>query len=688
MLDQQRIKVERLGQDSGFSQPFLGLQFLATIELRADNSVCKLSRGSSCDSRTRSDRLAICWRAKTEAGYGAYSGKTRQRNDIQQRYHMDTCQANSREYLQQAIDAEIESLEKSIRSLKHRRNALAPISSLPTEVISTIFSLLRAPVASSPLKPPTPSEKPDRLPWIRLSHVCHNWREIALNQPLFWNHLHFSNFGPAGAGEMLARAKMVPLHLEANVPEHWDNSQFSTFQKELHMHASHICRLDIVADLCRFSKVVEGLVSPAPILEILSLVCGGFPSRAMSSGVGIPDTLFDGTIPRLSCLKLQRCNISWGSPFLKGLRCLEIRFPSARARPSLSEWLDTLDEMPQLQMLVLHEASPIALPTPLPSIKRTITLPSLSILDFSASARDCGLALAHLILPALSRLCLAARSDLQDGGDVQEMLPYLSRHASVFQRSQSMIIRGDRMCTDMLAWADVRSPKPTDFLYDIPSSPLAFSFMDQNWPPQTRAAVFDAAMAALPLENLLSLTAQNCMNHFEKQVWLHHAPRWPLLQCVCLSRSAVRAFMEMVLEDFGGRERPLLPSLITLVLVDAQLSARRTLCLCDALMTRVEQGVPLETLDLHTCLATSRAVDLLNEIVVDVLGPMQALQQKAKILSVWNDEGRGLFVRDISSNSGMEDDDDDDPLADTGSDDDIYDNWDRYDDDEDEEDYW
>jgi hypothetical protein len=202
-------------------------------------------------------------------------------------------------------------------------------------------------------------------------------------------------------------------------------------------------------------------------------------------------------------------------------------------------------------------------------------------------------------------------------------------------------------------------------------------------------------MAALPLENLLSLTTQNYMAYFEKQVWLHHAPRWPLLQRVCLSRSrsrsAVCAFVEMLLEDNGGCAKPLLPSLTTLVLTGAELSARRTLCLCDALMKRVEQGVPLETLDLHSCLATSRAVDLLSEIVVDVLGPVPALQLRAKFISEWNDEGRGVFVRDNSSDSGMEDDDDDDddPLADTGSDDDVWDNWDnRYDDDEDEEDYW
>ena len=95
---------------------------------------------------------------------------------------MHTSQAKSRESQRQAIDAEIESLEESIRALKHRRNALAPVSSLPPEVVATIFSLLRVPVPSALV----PGEKPDHLAWLHVAHVCHHWREIALNQKYFW----------------------------------------------------------------------------------------------------------------------------------------------------------------------------------------------------------------------------------------------------------------------------------------------------------------------------------------------------------------------------------------------------------------------------------------------------------------------------------------------------------------------
>ena len=44
----------------------------------------------------------------------------------------------------------------------------------------------------------------------------------------------------------------------------------------------------------------------------------------------------------------------------------------------------------------------------------------------------------------------------------------------------------------------------------------------------------------------------------------------------------------------------------------------------DILIERVEQGVPLEYLDLRTCLAAYRAIQLLAEIVVDVKEPLAA----------------------------------------------------------------
>ena len=57
----------------------------------------------------------------------------------------------------------------------------------------------------------------------------------------------------------------------------------------------------------------------------------------------------------------------------------------------------------------------------------------------------------------------------------------------------------------------------------------------------------------------------------------------------------------MLLEDDEGRERPLLPSLTELTLVDTFQDDLCCVPLCDALRKRVEQGVPLEVVDLRMC---------------------------------------------------------------------------------------
>ena len=552
---------------------------------------------------------------------------------------MDPSKANSWENRQQAIDGEIKSLEKSIHVLKHRRNAFAPISSLPTEVITAIFFLLRLPGTG---------RQPDIHESLRVAHVCHRWREIVHDQPLFWSHINFTTVSSAGATEMLVRARKVPLYLEAKVPIHrWDRDRFISFQKELQTHVSHIYHLRISAEPFHLHKILQGLISPAPTLEHLSLSIEKYRPRT-SSRISVPDTLFDATTPRLSSLELCDCNISWTSSLLKGLKNLKIITLSVSARPSLTVWLDALDEMPQLTSLVLHSASPFAPRFPV-DVERTVTLPFLARLDISASELDCGLALAHLVLPALTSLCVTASSDHPIIGEVQKIFPYVARHAygpQDTQPLQSVFIRGSRTRLDIFAWPMPHIP--IDWWNEKPSTRVALSVTSKDWTfPDDHVRILDAAMAALPLDNLVTLTPPYEIR-LDEQFWRNHAPRWPLLERMHLATLPARGFREMLIDGNGGRELPLLPSLANLELIENVLSARRTLRLCDALMMRVEQGVPLKVLDLRTCFGTSFAVRLLSEIVVDILSPTKTFETEGHMRLTW-DGTRGPFLPDDDS---------------------------------------
>ncbi|KAH9030306.1 hypothetical protein EDB84DRAFT_1494855, partial [Lactarius hengduanensis] len=518
-------------------------------------------------------------------------------------------------------------------------------------------------------------KKPDGLAWLRVAHVCHRWRGIALNQLLFWSHVDFTAVSSAGAAEILSRAKTVPLHLEAGVPVGlWDDARFGALQKELQDRVPHICRLAISAKPFHLHRLFKGLTLPAPILEFLSLSGENDPSRMI--GAFVPDTLFGGTTPNLSFLELWNCDINWKSPLLGGLKHLEIRTPLKR--PSLSVWLEALDQMPQLKTLTLHRASPIVpLGVSIPSdAERAVTLPSLTLFEMSSLARSCGFALAHLVLPALTSLCVIAESCRRDYSDVQEILPYVSRHAHGPQDSQplrSVLLRSSAMGVEILAWTspdvDVELSEQITLSDARHSGRVSFSVTNDGRSPGVDTDTFSAVIEALPLDGLVTLTVQN---PFNRQFWLRHAPKWPLLRRVRLTPPAERGFREMLMEDNEGRGGPLLPLLKTLVLVDVTLLERRNLRLCDALTKRVEQGVPLETLDLCKCFATSHAIKLLSEIVVDVLESEKPYETGSDTLSECR--ARLIYFEDKSGdNSGVEDYDEDD--ADTGSDDEVRDAW-------------
>jgi hypothetical protein len=580
---------------------------------------------------------------------------------------MDTSSAEARDRLRQAIDHEIKGLKESIRLAKRRRNMLAPISRLPPETLAMIFSFLSSAF----------DKEGKYLKWLNATRVCHHWRETALSYPYLWSHINFTRLvrlPPVGIASILARAKMAPLHLEANL-QHWSKAQLKTFEKQLEPLISHTRHLSISG---KYPTGLKRLVSPAPVLEILSL------SHISLSPPIVPDALFDGIAPKLANLELIGCNINWKSPLLKGLQTLQIWGPSEEARPTLEDWLDALNEMSQLKVLTLHSSTPIAFDDDmlLSEPQRAITLPSLTRFNISASARDCALALTHLMLPALNCLHVAAKSRDWDGRDVRLLIPHIARNAHGPQDMaplQSVSIGGTGLYVEILAWtvpdADAKHFESNNLLdMEVPARLVFRATANVEWRDESDTEIFDGIMERLPMNTISTLLTLN-FTSFSKEVWLRHAPRFAMLKRVCLTRPSVKPFRQMLAEDTppGGPLR--LPSLTKIIIDDISLTALRTYHLRDMLNKRKEQGAPLQTLDLRTCVASERAIQLLAEIVGDVKGPAETREIGDPALFDWRG---GVTFFNEQEQRAYDDEYEDGYMFWDDGDEEEYDAWDDY----------
>jgi hypothetical protein len=290
--------------------------------------------------------------------------------------------------------------------------------------------------------------------------------------------------------------------------------------------------------------------------------------------------------------------------------------------------------MPQLERLVLHRAIPTDLVVLFEGLKLTVDLPSLPHLSISASVSECAVVLAHLVLPALTRLCVNAEIDLSVYGSVNDLIQCVAQNAHGPQDTealQSLFIGDDKRRADFVAWTMSRQDSDDGLRSSVHwpdmTRPTRLEFSVQRQYGQSSGMPMDiqqnnALLAALPLNSITSLTVKG-RTPLRKEDWRSHASKWQKLERVRLFYAAVRAFRGMF-EDAAVLGDPLLPSLEELILSDISLNAQMVYYLCDMFIKCVELGIQLKTLDLRTCTAINhRAVQLLSEIVVDVQGPVK-----------------------------------------------------------------
>ncbi|TCD71708.1 hypothetical protein EIP91_005474 [Steccherinum ochraceum] len=174
------------------------------------------------------------------------------------------------------------------------RNAQSSIAMLPPELLVEIFNIFILSAIH---------QSPQSYSWIRITHVCHTWRAVALAAPVLWSRIYFSDevrfeWHKVDGGskmivsslntcisEMLARSGNalldVRLRWTGRRSTSWSSEVFATFRTLL----SSVSRARTFTFIChgRYRKEddagLEDLISPeAPRLSSLTLIGNGLPA--------------------------------------------------------------------------------------------------------------------------------------------------------------------------------------------------------------------------------------------------------------------------------------------------------------------------------------------------------------------------------------------------------------------------
>ncbi|KZW02044.1 hypothetical protein EXIGLDRAFT_829607 [Exidia glandulosa HHB12029] len=323
-----------------------------------------------------------------------------------------------------------------------RKRALqdaAPIKRLPPEILSRIFE--------------TAAQMNQNIP-LRVSLVCHRWREVTLSTPSLFSNISIGNVlqnGRLGSSWMynaqlpyrvqmfLDRSRFADLVLRIDISKREHYADFPVLIQTLGSHLWR-CRifhvygitepgLDVVRTMC-----TQMLGSGARLQE-LSLSASGqlLPAVTPASPTPLPD---HGSFPRLHTLVMEGIHPSSFRVTTPSLRTLRLRTgvrSSGRRRredTALAPFLELARHVAQLRELEIDmwgvTISPLEF---LSSGSHTVvTMPSVEKLSIVHGAHSHNLAplLDCLSLPNLSHLCLWSG----DGGSSNVLPSFISTLAA------------------------------------------------------------------------------------------------------------------------------------------------------------------------------------------------------------------------------------------------------------------
>ncbi|RDX50972.1 hypothetical protein OH76DRAFT_1471309 [Lentinus brumalis] len=335
-------------------------------------------------------------------------------------------------------------------------NALTLIALLPPELLSLVFVYLvrehfeveAARVLATHSSHLNPSPPPNA--WIKISHVCRDWRTTALATPRLWSYIMITDNFPVK--QFLARSKQAPLSVLAKF-----GPRFQDLFARVLLEFTRLQILRIICPPWSIATVCENISGVAPLLETIDIHGTNSYGYDAHPSAFLPHFL-PNRLPRLRTLHVSNIRFAWDNPIftatLTKLVISGLGYTSSRHHlGSFDIFLDALERMSSLQILNLYQG---VIPSPPSHFRRKVALPSLASLKLVVAADNSYRLLEHVMLPTATRYqIIGAEGAIR----IEDLVVALRNHFSDPTPLRALCLRRDYAGNSRLkGWRDAPNP--------------------------------------------------------------------------------------------------------------------------------------------------------------------------------------------------------------------------------------
>ncbi|KAI0063005.1 hypothetical protein BV25DRAFT_1915736 [Artomyces pyxidatus] len=370
-----------------------------------------------------------------------------------------------------------------------------PIAHLPPELLVSIFASL------------ADESSVYETDWTVVTHVCRAWRHIALDHPILWRHVNFTD-DDAWTRELCLRSQSVSISVLWNVEE----APYSPIKADILLaHLVHTEQLTLLVD-DDSHHITTTLTFPAPALHTFSVFSSG------QSEVDIPTNLFDSYSPKLHQVAIDRCSrFPWSSPVLNNVVVFNLSnvvdFPLGED----GGFLAALERMSVLKTLSISSVEPYSFVTGNTPSHQHAELSHVSRLTLSCDVTDCVAFFQRVRLSPAVSLDLSAVST--SSSDSIRTLLRAIKSAGVNTDEHAVSLELTSSCPGFVCVQTYNVERPTEQDKEFPAFYIAFL-----WSEERELDALDVTKAICATFSLAHLQALNV--NIRGPQWCAALPLW------------------------------------------------------------------------------------------------------------------------------------------------------------------